>query len=212
MPCYNQGRFMQEALDSLYAQTLKPEIIIVDDGSIDNSKEIIEQNRAKIDKIITLEKNRGIPNAINEGIKISKGEYITNLSQDDRFEPTYLEKAVNKLEQNPKAGVCACDLMTFGSNEMLLKPSCVWTMEALRFNTVVWGTSVVRKDVYDKLGGWDDRAQHYSDWEMWCRICQAGWGLEYIPEPLYFFRQHETQVSNGVREDLRDYIRNKYAN
>lgn len=211
MPCYNQGEYMQEALDSLYAQTLKPEIILVDDGSVDNSKEVIKANKGKI-RSITNEKNSGIPFSVNAGIKASKGEYIAVMSQDDKFEPTYLEKCVKALELNPEAGVVTSDIQTFGSKDFIMKPSCDWTADALKVNTVAWGSSVIRKEVYDQLGGWDDKAEHYSDWDMMCRIQKAGWELEYIEEPLFLFRVHGNQASNTVREDLQKYVREKNFN
>ena len=103
---YNYGRYIKRAIESVLNQTLKNlELIIIDDGSTDNSKEIIETYANE--KIISIiyQKNKGLNITNNVALKAAKGKYIVRLDADDFFEPTALEEMSNILEANPDCRV-----------------------------------------------------------------------------------------------------------
>jgi glycosyltransferase involved in cell wall biosynthesis len=105
---YNHGHFIQEALQAILSQSFLPlEVIVIDDGSTDNSVEIIESIAAKnpIVKLYRNVKNEGVMNTANKGTKIATGEYIYWAAADDRVCPGFFEKSVNILNQNPEAGL-----------------------------------------------------------------------------------------------------------
>lgn len=208
MPCYSQAHYMQDAIDAVRAQTYQNyEIIAVMDGPKDNSREIAEKNGLTI---VDLPKNAGIPNAFNKGLEVATGDYIVALSQDDIFEETYFQKAVRKFEEDPSIGVATCQMMSFGDVSEFMIFGHNWELEHLLCQNQIQGSSLVKRECYDNLGGWDLQAEEYSDWEMWTRICKAGYGLGYIKEPLFLFRQHGKNISNGYRADLARYIRDKH--
>jgi glycosyltransferase involved in cell wall biosynthesis len=103
IPTYNYARYISEAIDSVLASTLSQkeyEIIIIDDGSSDNTEEVVDQYRDKAKYIAT--SNLGKANATRIGILESQGKYIFNLDADDLFLPDKLEKIINKFEDNPR--------------------------------------------------------------------------------------------------------------
>lgn len=207
MPCYSQAHYMQDAIDSVRAQTYQNyEIIAVMDGPKDNSREIAEKNGLII---VDLPQNGGIPNAFNKGLEVATGDYIVALSQDDMFDESYFQKSVRKFEEDENIGVVTCQMLNFGNTNEFMIFGHNWTLEALLQQNQIQGSSLVKKECYDKLGGWDLQAEEYSDWEMWTRICKDGYGLGYIKEPLFLFRQHGKNISNGYRRDLAGYIRSK---
>jgi glycosyltransferase involved in cell wall biosynthesis len=212
IPCYNQGEFMQEALDSLFAQTYQDfEIIIIDNASIDNTKELIKRNI--LANILTLEVNQGIAGAAALGFKKARGEFSVGFAQDDKYESTYFEKAIKIFNENPEIGVVTTDLEFFGDQTGVYVKGNQWTMEAQLDANQIHGGSMFRREI---LGteGWDINAKECGDWEMWLRACNQGWKLGYIPEPLYQYRIHSNQVmgARSTPQSSIDYIRNKYKN
>lgn len=110
IPCYNQGAFIKEAVDSVLAQTFQDfEIIIVNDGSSDaKTNEFLSNFTAPKTTVLSLAENQGPSVARNVAIKAAKGKYILPLDADDKIAPTYLEKAFNVLEQNISVGIVYC--------------------------------------------------------------------------------------------------------
>jgi len=106
VPCYNQGQFLQETLASLEAQTFRDfEIIVVDDGSTFPETIRTIDNLDSRRMLIVRTKNQGLAEARNAGIRQAKGRYILPLDADDKIAPTYLEKAVRILDENPRIGI-----------------------------------------------------------------------------------------------------------
>ena len=115
IPYYNAGRYIDEAVDSILAQTYHDyEIIIVNDGSTDPySQEKLESYKHPSISVIHQE-NKKMSAARNTGIQAAKGEYILTLDADDRFSPTFLEKATAILDNSSQLGVVNCHHQTFG--------------------------------------------------------------------------------------------------
>jgi glycosyltransferase involved in cell wall biosynthesis len=105
IPLYNKGKYISRALDSVFAQTWRDyEIIVVDDGSIDNGPEVVSKYKDSRLRMI-VQKNAGPGAARNRGIKENKNPYVTFLDADDEWMPTFLEKSLNAIKSNPD-----CDL------------------------------------------------------------------------------------------------------
>jgi len=109
--CYNYGHFLSEAIESVLNQTFEaPEIIVVNDGSTDNTAEIA----ARYPILIVNQNNQGLPTARNVGISKSNGIYILPLDADDKLHPQYLEKVVPILDRHPDIGVVYTCRLHFG--------------------------------------------------------------------------------------------------
>ncbi len=114
IPCFNDGKYIDEAVDSILAQTYQDfEIIIVNDGSTDEFTNNLLKNYKKPRTSVLCKTNGHLSSARNHGIKNSNAEYILPFDADDIFEPTYLEKAVDILDKNPEIGVVTCDIRLF---------------------------------------------------------------------------------------------------
>ena len=105
IPCYNDAQYIEQSVYSALNQTYTNiEVIVVDDGSNEETKEVLKKLEPKITKLIT-QKNKGQSSARNIGIKEAKGEYILVLDSDDFFEPTFCEKAIEILKKKNKAKI-----------------------------------------------------------------------------------------------------------
>lgn len=104
IPTYNRAEFISDAIESVLNQTFEDyEIIIVDDGSTDNTKQIVQSYTSKVKYYY--QEQSGVSSARNYGIKAATGEYIAFLDSDDQFLPQKLEKQVEVLENNPRIGI-----------------------------------------------------------------------------------------------------------
>ena len=104
---HNYGKYIKKSIDSVLSQTYKNfELIIIDDGSTDNSKEIIEKYKNDIKVTIVYQKNKGLNVTNNIAIKLSKGKYIVRLDADDYFDENALLVMVNKMEKDSNISLC----------------------------------------------------------------------------------------------------------
>ncbi len=115
LPAYNASNHIAESIDSILRQTYKDfELIVVNDGSIDQTKEIVNSFQDNRIKLIDNESNMGIVFSLNKAIKISKGEFIARMDSDDIAINDRLEKQLEYLKRN-NLGICGCSIKTFGS-------------------------------------------------------------------------------------------------
>ena len=196
IPNYNYGRFLGQAIQSVLDQSLQPhEIIVVDDGSTDDSKEIL---RSFGDSIIVVEQaNNGVAAARNKGGEISTGEFLAFLDADDYWLPEKLEKQMEKFRSDAEIGFVHCGLMNVDENGTHLDDHVSgeegWITDALlKFQEVVIAnTIVVKRELFTKVGGYDtNRDLHPSeDWDLCYRLsreCKLG----FVRESLLYYRHH----------------------
>ncbi len=189
MPCYNDGAYIEEAVGSVLGQTYKDlEIIIVDDGSDDGyTKEVIDKLSDEKIKIYHTKHLRPA-GARNYGIKMATGKYILPVDSDDRIEPSYIEKAVKILEDNPQIGVVYCEADLFGEK------SGKWDLPSYSFETmlldnIVFVTAMFYKADWEKAGGFNTYMDSgMEDYDFWLSILAMGKEIYQIPEILFHYR------------------------
>lgn len=193
IPCYNQGQYVKEAIESALVQTYKNlEIIVVDDASSDNSRELIENytNQNENIKFIKNSKNQGASYSRNIAIENACGEYILPLDADDKIHPSYVEKAVKILEENHKIGIVYCDAELFGAQEgkwMLQE----YNKDSFIFANCIFCSALFRKEVWEKAGKYNENMKSgYEDWDFWLSIVELGYEVYKIPEILFYYRKH----------------------
>ena len=155
IPVYNAGKYLEECLNSICAQTLEEiEIICVDDGSTDDSAVILHKFADQDDRFIILEeKNRGAGAARNSGLEIAKGEYLSFLDADDFFEPTMLEAAYNACVTN-RADVAVFRSDQYHTDIKEYRPQA-WSIRSdLLPDTVPFSANDVKKDIFQLLVWW----------------------------------------------------------
>ena len=115
LPVFNGEKFLTESINSILNQSFKKfELIVINDGSTDNSYEYIKKFKDTRLSVINNDKNIGLSNSLNKGILVAKGKYIARMDQDDISLPDRLKKQVAFMDDNPGIGVCGTWLQTFG--------------------------------------------------------------------------------------------------
>ena len=210
MPNYNHGHYIQEALQAILSQSFSPlEVIVIDDGSTDNSVQIIEGIAEKNPtvKFYRNVKNEGVWYSSNKGAKIATGEYIYWAAADDRVCPGFFEKSVKILNQNPQAGLSSALLKIIGkdgNDEMWAKTpvisstECFLSADQVRKTLLKHGfwftghTAIFRREyvVKDKdTDVWDPELYQFAD-HIVDMIVATKHGACFIPEILATWRTY----------------------
>lgn len=194
IPCYNQGKYVAEAINSALRQTFKDiEIVCVNDGSTDNSVEIIKSFENKYKNLIFLnnEENRGVIYSRNFAIKNCNGTYILPLDADDIIEPTYVEKAVKILDNNPNIGIVYCKAKIFGNYNKYwnLKP---FNKSDILYENCIFCSALFRKSDFLKIGGYNNNMKYgCEDYDLWLSFIEQGLEVFQINEILFSYRQYD---------------------
>jgi glycosyltransferase involved in cell wall biosynthesis len=186
--CYNLGRYLYEAVDSVLRQTLQAvEIILIDDGSTDEfTIRYLNNFHAPKTRVIRTG-NQGLPAARNTGIESARGRYICCLDADDRLKPAFLEKAVRILDDSEDIGFVSCYYETFDGDHSIYRYDHCRFPELLVQNEAV-EASVFRKDAWSKVGGYSTSLKAMEDWDFWIGLIEQGYRGEVIPEILFEYR------------------------
>lgn len=196
IPCYNYGRYLTDAVESVLHQTFQDfEIIIVNDGSTDDTelvaKSLIERyNKHRITFIN--QSNSGQP-AIsrNNGIKVSKGEYILCLDADDKLAPTMLEECVAILDENSDIAIAYTDRLDFDGVEEVVQAG-EYDFEKLKYQNHISYCALYRREVWEAVGGYRTNIVGSEDWDFWIAAGAKGFRGKRIPKPLFMYRRHDT--------------------
>jgi glycosyltransferase involved in cell wall biosynthesis len=205
IPCFNYGHYLSEALDSLISQTyLNWECIVVDDGSIDNTKEVAAFYCSKDARITYIyQNNSGVSVARNSGIKHSKGEYILPLDADDIIAPEYLSKAVSILNIRADIKLVYCDAELFGDkNGPWHLPD--FSFENLLKGNMIFCSALFRKSDFVQTNGYNSAMRYrWEDWDFWISFLKDGGKVHKIPEVLFFYRIKENSRERNINVDTK---------
>ena len=200
IPTYNHAMYIERTLESVFQQTYKNyEIIVIDDGSTDNTQEVIKSYENKITYIC--KENEGTAKSRNLGLKIAKGRYVAFLDSDDLWMPQKLELQVTLLDKNIDIGLVCTDFEIFCENEEGIKiiEKRVETSFDFSFNRLFSGNFVqnssvmVRRECFDKVGLFDEVFPIAKDYDMWLRI-RRFYEFGHIPQILARYRIHQGNV------------------
>ena len=218
IPCYNQAKFLPDALQSVIEQDYENwECIIVNDGSIDETENIAGQwcNKDIRFKYFYKE-NGGLSSARNFGIKKSNSEYILTLDSDDKFDKTFISKALKAITDDPKTGIVSCWGRRFVGEKFydVFKPKG-GNLEKFLFQNAAIGNSLFRKKCWIEVDGFDENMKEgYADWEFYIRVCKNNWDVHIIQETLFFYRQHKismrVEAINNFDKEIKFYIFTKH--
>lgn len=227
IPTYNYAHFLPEALDSLLRQDFPSmEIIVINDGSTDNTDEVIKEYAEKMPSLryIRYEKNRGIHHVINHSIDLARGTYMHWLAADDFRAPHFVKRSMELLLKNPEIGICCSDcgyveeargrnnlltqpLIKDVKSPLVLKPQDV--IKILR-STNFWipgHTTIVKKESVIRNGRYKENFHEKCDWFLSHQIALQE-GIIYIPETLSYWYQHTQSYSSqiAVKEKMRKLV------
>jgi glycosyltransferase involved in cell wall biosynthesis len=198
VPCYNAAEFLEEALRSVLAQSYpEVEVLVVDDGSTDNSAEIARRFPVRYIR----QENRGLSEARNTGIRESKGSYLVFLDADDRLKPRAIETGLAALAPRPDCALTVGDHVFIAPDSSYLADSVKERhlhshYEALlRSNFIEMISSVLfRRSIFDEVGGFDATLRVAEDYELYLRIAR-GWPICCHPVIVAEYRMHGTNTS-----------------
>jgi|ERR1051325_300757 glycosyltransferase involved in cell wall biosynthesis len=209
IPCFNDGRYLGECLESLYGQTLAGWVaVIVDDGSTEAlTREVLSAVRDPRVTVLRHGANRGLAAARNTGIAALERPFVLPLDADDQLAPRYLEKTVEVLEADPRVDCVFPWFQCFGaeSGVRAFVPGDVASMLIAQW--IPGPGTLMRRALWERAGGYcEDPALHAGneDWDFWIAALRAGCVPAVIPEALYRYRvKRESMVTRlRRREDV----------
>jgi glycosyltransferase involved in cell wall biosynthesis len=223
IPTYNRANLIEKAIGSVLNQTYQDfEIIVIDDGSTDNTREIIRSFKDKRVKYVKkYKKNKGSSVARNIGIKIARGKYFALLDSDDEWLPEKLDKQIKILQDgSPELGVvysnlCYIDENGKNMNKLRNPKKEGYIYEDLLGENYVGppSTLLIRKECFHQVGLFDNLLNAMEDWDMWIRIAKY-YRFSLIKIPIVKYRLHSNQLSINLRVKniAANRILVKYAN
>lgn len=209
IPCYNMGQFIWDAINSVLSQTYKNfEIIVVNDGSTDSTKEILEGvSNSKIKVIHT--SNQGLSEARNIAIKNSSGYFILPLDSDDKISEKYLELAVNAFEANPSL------TLVYGKAKFFGERTGEWELEEFDFQKLlfynqIYPCAMYKREDYNKTQGYDSGMKHgWEDWEFWIALLATKPNVCFLNEIVFFYRVRNGSMVRSMTEEQRVFLRRR---
>jgi len=210
IPCYKQAHFLSEAVESVVAQTMTDwEIIIVDDGSPDNTGEVAKRLIARFTgrqfRLIE-QPNGGLPSARNAGIRAARGKYILPLDADDRIRPALLQKLAAVLDSKSNVGFAYSHIQHFGALDTEFPLPDFDRATLISTDNIACVCGLFRKLVWEQVGGYNETMREgYEDWDFWIGCVERGWDGFCLHEPLFLYRKAGPSMladANKKRERL----------
>lgn len=197
---YNYGRFLGEAIESAQRQTFPHiEIIVIDDGSTDNSLEVA----CRYDITVLAQENQGVCAARNNAAAYAKGEYILFLDADDILMPDAVAQLHALLANSPDDIGYAYGQMEYFDSRTGIFASREFDARALADNNYICATSLIRKEIFDRIGGFDRGFSLREDWEFYLRMLHNGFRGAFIPRPILRYRKHKEPTRKNSKTPKR---------
>jgi len=203
---YNYGRFLKEAVESVVAQTFNDfELIIIDDGSDDNSRTIIEQYEKRKRFFTVFQKNKGLNASNNVALKMARGKYIMRLDADDYLAPQAVEIMVAELERNIDYALVFPDYFMVDEEGEVIHQVRRYNFESdvtLLDQPAHGACTMIRTEVLEVVGGYDQDFTRQDGYDLWLTITSQ-YSVKNINLPLFYYRQH----SNNLTKDEKSLLK-----
>lgn len=201
IPVYNGEKYLIRCLNSVYNQSFKDyELIIINDGSTDNTKGILKAYEDSA--IIIHQENRGISKTLNRGLDVARGKYVCFLAHDDWYHPKKLEVELFHI-QDSKVDVVYSDFYEVKENEITIKKTQDFDPVLLLTQNYINNSALVKKKCLDKLKQtdgyyYDETLTSCMDGDVWIRLSKIC-NFKHIPIPLSYYYIHENQLSKSMK-------------
>ncbi len=212
IPCYDQAKYLAEAIESALAQTYPVDVVVVDDGSRDGAAEVARCYPVRLIR----QQNRGVSAARNAGIASGTHAWVLPLDADDRLEPAMVETLIGLDD------IAGPSVLTFGSTEAPWGPPLAHPVLAdfLEANHCIM-SSLYRRQVWAAIGGYDEAMRDGGeDWDFWIRAAAAGFAFTIVSDRLFRYRVYRESRADrpnssgrfqSKRAEIRAYMAAKYA-
>ncbi len=217
---HNGKRYVREAIQSILTQTYRDfEFLIVDDGSTDGSSEILDE-MAKTDarvRIIKNETNLGLTKSLNRALRQAQGIYVARMDGDDVARPERLKKQIAFLEAHQEIAMIGTAYEwidengnVIGQKKVAIDPDELHRM-LIRTNPFLHGSIMIRKEILDRAGGYDERYNKAQDYDLWLRLSKTC-KFANLPEVLMQKRMTKNMISfKNEREQIRYALKARVA-
>ena len=217
IPTYNCARYLGRAIDSAISQTYKDyEIVVVDDGSTDDTKDVAMQYGRKVTYLY--QQNQGLSAARNYAVSNASGELLAYLDADDMWYPDKLERQVAFLDAHQECGMVHSEMSVINEQDEILHvrfyeetkrsvPQGYCVQQLLMRCHIQPLTVVERRSSFDRVGVFDDRLLVAQDYLHWIMIAAEGEAIGYLAEPLGKYRWRTGSLIGNHPRLLEDYVR-----
>lgn len=211
IPSYNQQEYLPEAIESALNQDYQYsyEIVVVDDGSTDNSYEIareyVEKHPLKMTLISHI--NKGLASARNTGLMNSVGNWVLPLDADDKLLPNAIQRIEDEINKNPDADVIGLSMETFGLKEEVITLLPEPKLEDFRGGNRLGYCSAIRKSALLEVGGYNPRmVEGYEDLSLWVNLLMRGGKIVTTPEVLWQYRLKTESMYTEAKSKYHDKL------
>ena len=205
-PAYNSAKFIRQTLESALRQTFTDfEMIVVDDGSTDDTRRVVESYAAADDRIrLISQSNGGIAAARNRAMSMARGRLFALLDSDDVWLPCYLADQLDIMARHPDIAVLSANAINFGgafngTPLLATRPRGrirqVSLLELVTVEDSLCILSIFRKEVVDAIGGFDATLRRSEDYDLWLRAAVNGYRIAVNPQPLGLYRRRPDSLS-----------------
>jgi glycosyltransferase involved in cell wall biosynthesis len=213
IPCFGYGEFLGEAAESALRQEGgPPRVMVVDDGSTDAAT-LAAYERLPEGVELLRKESAGVAAARNAGAAAARTPLLLMLDADDRLRPGALAALRAPLEADAALGFAYGDAEFFGAwSGRLAFPD--FDGYRLLYRSIVTATSLIRREAFEAVGGFDATLPGYEDWDLYLGALECGWGGRRVPEVVLDYRRHSTSRLSADRADYRRRyraIRHKHA-
>lgn len=218
IPCYNSEDTVLESIQSALNQSYEAlEIIVVDDGSIDSTLQVLTKSAEENSVIRVISKaNGGLSSARNAGIEHANGEYVVCLDSDDLLSASYVSTCLSYFQEDPSLNIVYSNMEMF-EREVGIVNLPTFDIENFLVENCIPAFAMVRLAQLKAIGGFDEQVDFCEDWECWMHLIKVfGIGVYRIEEPLYKYRKRLSENSimdtNKGRsgDDVLLYLFNKH--
>lgn len=215
IPVYNSARYLRECMDSIMGQTFKDfEVIMIDDGSTDDSVKIIASYQDPRIKLIR--NNHDYIQSLNMGMTAAQGKYIARMDSDDVMLPERLQLQYEYMEKNPEVDVLGGGMKCFGkSNNEHIPKEIITIWDMLDGCCVIHPTVMMRSQVIKDLGfKYEEEYIYAEDYRLWVKMMQAGLCFRNLQKILIYYRLSDTQITcqkSDIQITTTNFIREETA-
>ncbi|MBI34601.1 MAG: hypothetical protein CMP67_04470 [Flavobacteriales bacterium] len=207
---YNKSEYLREAIDSaLRNLNEESEVIIIDDGSTDESKEIMKSYSNHPGVRLIFKENEGVIKTRNRAVEESQGKYIIQLDGDDIMEDGFVSKALSKIQESDNIGI------VYGQTSFCGSKSGKWDLGTFNLQKQLYTNQIVitalfKKDDFIKVNGYDEKFKDgYEDWDFWLSLIKLGREVKQIDEPALKYRILDNSRNHSISSENQKELNRK---
>ena len=204
LPVYNGEKYLRLSIESVLNQTYKNlELIIVNDCSTDSTEEIVLEYKAKDPRIVYIknEVNSKLPQSLNNGFAVAKGEFFTWTSDDNMYHPDAIEKMVAYMDAYPDTGLVSFDFNNIDEGGQFLGQTTVGDFAQHFYGNSVGACFLYRRAVAKKIGAYDPSRFLVEDYEYWLRVALK-FKIDFVHDPIYDYRFHGGSLTSKKQKEV----------